>query len=182
MAVRYAFMQGRQRPIIEDTLKGERVERRLAAVLAADVAGYSRLMGADEEGTLAGLKAVRRTLVDPAIAAHRGRIVKTTGDGMLVEFASAVDAVHCDIAARDLLLPYGDVVIVLSTVLRIKRTLDGAEIDKIILDVEARKALAIEHRRRADWHTRELAASHFRAECDQLNVARLPHLVPNQVP
>jgi len=68
------------------------VQRRLAAILAADVAGYSRLMGLDEEGTLAGLKAFRKTLVDPAIAEHRGRIVKTTGDGMLVEFASAVDA------------------------------------------------------------------------------------------
>jgi TolB-like protein/class 3 adenylate cyclase len=76
-------------------LTSERVERRLAAVLAADVAGYSRLMGADEEGTLARLKAVRKTLVDPAIASHRGRIVKTTGDGILVEFASAVDAVRC---------------------------------------------------------------------------------------
>jgi adenylate cyclase len=75
-------------------LTGERVERRLAAVLAADVAGYSRLMGADEEGTLARLKEVRKTLVDPTIAKHRGRIVKTTGDGMLVEFASAVDAVR----------------------------------------------------------------------------------------
>jgi TolB-like protein/class 3 adenylate cyclase len=75
-------------------LSAERVERRLAAVLAADVAGYSRLMGADEEGTLARLKAVRKTLVDPTIAEHRGRIVKTTGDGMLVEFASAVDAVR----------------------------------------------------------------------------------------
>jgi TolB-like protein/class 3 adenylate cyclase len=73
----------------------ERVERRLAAILAADVAGYSRLMGADEEGTLARLKAVRKTFVDPAIASHRGRIVKTTGDGILVEFASAVDAVRC---------------------------------------------------------------------------------------
>jgi TolB-like protein/class 3 adenylate cyclase len=73
-------------------LTGERVERRLAAVLAADVAGYSRLMGRDEERTLAGLKTVRKALVDPIIAAHRGRIVKTTGDGMLVEFASAVDA------------------------------------------------------------------------------------------
>jgi len=73
-------------------LTGERVERRLAAVLAADVAGYSRLMGADEEGTLARLKALRKALVDPTIAKHRGRIVKTTGDGMLVEFASAVDA------------------------------------------------------------------------------------------
>src|SRR6266849_7948621 len=72
-----------------------RVERRLAAILAADVAGYSRLMGADEVGTLAALKAHRREIVDPAIAAHKGRIVKTTGDGMLVEFASAVDAVTC---------------------------------------------------------------------------------------
>ena len=70
------------------------MERRLAAVLAADVAGYSRLMGIDEEGTLARLKAIRKTLVDPTIASHRGRIVKTTGDGMLVEFASAVDAVR----------------------------------------------------------------------------------------
>ena len=59
----------------------EHVERRLAAVLAADVAGYSRLMGIDEEGTLARLKSLRKTLVDPAIASHRGRIVKTTGDG-----------------------------------------------------------------------------------------------------
>jgi adenylate cyclase len=74
---------------------GGRVERRLAAVLAADVAGYSRLMGADEVGTLASLKAIRREIVDPAIAEHKGRIVKTTGDGMLVEFASAVDAVTC---------------------------------------------------------------------------------------
>src|SRR5450756_1684091 len=72
-----------------------RVERRLAAILAADVAGYSRLMGVDEEGTLAALKAYRRELVDPKIAEHRGRIVKTTGDGALVEFASAVDAVRC---------------------------------------------------------------------------------------
>ena len=63
-------------------------------MLAADVAGYSRLMGVDEEGTLARLKAVRKALVDPTIASHRGRIVKTTGDGMLVEFASAVDAVR----------------------------------------------------------------------------------------
>jgi adenylate cyclase len=76
-------------------LTSQRVERRLVAVLAADVAGYSRLMGADEEGTLARLKAVRKTLVDPTITVHRGRIVKTTGDGMLVEFASAVDAARC---------------------------------------------------------------------------------------
>ena len=72
-----------------------RVERRLAAILAADVVGYSRLMGINEEGTLAALKAHRRELIDPKIAEHRGRIVKTTGDGALVEFASAVDAVRC---------------------------------------------------------------------------------------
>jgi adenylate cyclase len=81
-------------------LTGERVERRLAAVLAADVAGYSRLMGIDEEGTLARLKAVRKALVDPTIASHRGRIVKTTGDGMLVEFASAVDAARCAVEVQ----------------------------------------------------------------------------------
>lgn len=74
---------------------GERVERRLAAILAADVAGYSRLMGADEVGTLAALKAIRREVIDPALSEHRGRIFKTTGDGLLVEFASAVDAVTC---------------------------------------------------------------------------------------
>jgi adenylate cyclase len=88
-------------------LSGNRVERRLAAVLAADVAGYSRLMGTDEEGTLAQLKALRKTLVDPKIAEHRGRIVKTTGDGLLLEFASVVDAARCaaeiqrDMAARN---------------------------------------------------------------------------------
>src|ERR1700724_3596202 len=72
-----------------------RVQRRLAAILAADVAGYSRLMGADEEGTLAALKKLRRELSDPKIKEHHGRIVKTTGDGLLVEFASVVDAVRC---------------------------------------------------------------------------------------
>jgi adenylate cyclase len=76
------------------------VERRLAAILAADVAGYSRLMGANEEGTLAQLKAIRNALVDPTIAANRGRIVKTTGDGMLVEFASAVDAARCAVEVQ----------------------------------------------------------------------------------
>src|SRR5215470_14756241 len=69
--------------------------RRLAAILAADVAGYSRLMGMDEEGTLARLNAHRRDLLDPKIGEHHGRIVKTTGDGLLVEFASVVDAVRC---------------------------------------------------------------------------------------
>jgi TolB-like protein len=74
--------------------------RRLAAILAADVAGYSRLMGADEEGMLERLKALRRELVDPKIGEHRGRIVKTTGDGLLVEFASVVDAVRCAVAVQ----------------------------------------------------------------------------------
>src|ERR1700758_5239458 len=69
------------------------MHRRLAAVLASDVVGYSRLMGADEVGTLNALKAHRRELVNPAITEHHGRIVKTTGDGMLLEFASVVDAV-----------------------------------------------------------------------------------------
>jgi len=69
--------------------------RRLAAILAADVAGYSRLMGADEEGTHERLRTHRRELVDPKIGEHSGRIVKTTGDGLLAEFASVVDAVRC---------------------------------------------------------------------------------------
>jgi adenylate cyclase len=77
-----------------------RVQRRLAAILAADVAGYSRLMGADEEGTLAALKELRRDLADLKIKEHRGRIVKTTGDGLLVEFASVVDAVRCAVEVQ----------------------------------------------------------------------------------
>jgi adenylate cyclase len=75
--------------------RGPPVQRRLAAILAADVAGYSRLMGADEEGTLARLKALRADSIDPTIARHNGRIVKTTGDGLLAEFASVVDAMRC---------------------------------------------------------------------------------------
>ena len=78
----------------------EHVERRLAAILAADVAGYSRLMGADEEGTLSRLKDQRQALFDPKITEHRGRIVKTTGDGLLVEFASVIDAVRCAVEVQ----------------------------------------------------------------------------------
>ena len=74
--------------------------RRLAAILASDVAGYSRLTGVDEEGTVARLRAMRAELVDPIIAAHHGRIVKTAGDGMLIEFASVVDAVRAAIAVQ----------------------------------------------------------------------------------
>src|SRR5262252_8442930 len=81
-------------------LSEERVERRLAAILCADVVGYSRLMGADEEKTLAALKSHRRELIDPLIDQHRGRIFKTTGDGMLIEFASVVDAVRCAVVVQ----------------------------------------------------------------------------------
>jgi TolB-like protein/class 3 adenylate cyclase/Flp pilus assembly protein TadD len=87
-----------------------RVERRLAAILAADVVGYSRLVGEDEEGTLERLKVLRRTLVDPKIKEHRGRIVRTLGDGLLIEFASVVDAVRCAVdVQREMTLRNTDV-------------------------------------------------------------------------
>ena len=76
------------------------VNRRLAAILAADVAGYSRLMGADEGGTLTRLKAIQAELIDPAIAAHNGRLVKTTGEGLRVEFSSMVDALDCAVEVQ----------------------------------------------------------------------------------
>ncbi len=82
-------------------MTGERIQRRLAAILAADVAGYSRLMGEDEEGTLSALTGHRAELIEPCLAEHGGRLVKTTGDGLLVEFASAVDAVRCAIAFQE---------------------------------------------------------------------------------
>ena len=86
-----------------------RTERRLAAILAADVAGYSRLIGANEEGTLHRLKSIRAGVVDPAIGAHRGRLVKTTGDGFLVEFASVVDALRCAVEIqREIASRHGD--------------------------------------------------------------------------
>ena len=84
-----------------------RIERRLAAILAADVAGYSRLMGVDEVGTLSALKEHRRERIDPAIARHNGRIVRTTGDRLLVEFASVVDAVACAVAIQRLARTHG---------------------------------------------------------------------------
>jgi adenylate cyclase len=87
-------------PFWERALSGERVERRLAAILAADVVGYSRLMGLDEAGTLARLRDHRRELIDPKIAEHKGRIVKTTGDGILIEFPSVVEAVACAVAVQ----------------------------------------------------------------------------------
>jgi adenylate cyclase len=75
-------------------------QRRLAAIVVADVAGYSRLMGRDESGTLAALRSVRQEVVDPAIATHGGRIVKTTGDGLLLEFLSVVNAVRCAVEVQ----------------------------------------------------------------------------------
>src|SRR5215469_16930270 len=84
----------------EPRMSEGRVERRLAAIFAGDVAGYSRLMGQDEAGTLARLRALRRELVDPKIAEHKGRIVKTTGDGILIEFPSVVEAVACAVAIQ----------------------------------------------------------------------------------
>src|ERR1700722_1031608 len=111
-------------------VSAERVQRRLAAVLAADVAGYSRLMGADEIGTLSALKAIRREIVDPAVTEHRGRIVKTTGDGMLVEFSSAVDAVACAMTVQAKMIePRGDTA--QSIRLRI-----GINIGDIIIDAD----------------------------------------------
>ena len=77
-----------------------RMNRKLAAILAADVVGYSRLMGADEAGTLAALKRHRETIFDPAVAAHNGRIVKLIGDGTIVEFGSVVDAVNCALSVQ----------------------------------------------------------------------------------
>src|SRR5208283_5483214 len=78
-----------------------RVERRLAAILAADVVGYSRLLGADEAGTLARLRTLRREVIDPLMAEHGGRVFKTTGDGLLAEFPSAVQALRCALAVQD---------------------------------------------------------------------------------
>src|SRR6476620_9544787 len=77
-----------------------RVNRRLAAILAADVVGYSRLMGADKAGTLAALKRHREAIFDPAVAAHSGRIVKLMGDGVIAEFGSVVDAVSCALSVQ----------------------------------------------------------------------------------
>src|SRR5580704_8426840 len=91
----------------EAAMAEERVNRKLAAILAADVVGYSRLMGVDEEGTLAALKQHRQAVFDPAVAAHHGRVVKLIGDGTIAEFGSVVDAVHCALAVQrsDGLLP-----------------------------------------------------------------------------
>src|SRR6478672_6586019 len=86
----------------------DRTSRRLAAILAADVVGYSRMMAKDESGTLTALKRHREGLFDPTVAAHNGRIVKLIGDGTLVEFASVVDAVKCAVAIQTISRPSGN--------------------------------------------------------------------------
>lgn len=88
---------------------------------------------------------------------------------------------HRDIGARDLLTPYGDVVIALSTVLGTKRTLNGREIDKIIWDVETRKAMAMERQRRAEWRKAEVAGERFRAQCVHIAAAAVPRSAPDRV-
>src|SRR5207248_7324068 len=87
--------------IRENMLSGQRVERPLATIPAADVAGYSRLMGEDKAGTLARLRSHRRELIDPKVAEHKGRILETTGDGILIEFPSVVEAVACAVAMQE---------------------------------------------------------------------------------
>jgi hypothetical protein len=131
---------------------------------------------------LAGVAAERMLLGDAAPPADDLRQARELA--MLIctsEEAIETFIAHCDVAARDLLLPYGDVVMTLSIVLRIKRTLDSDEIDKIISDVQARKGLAIEHRRRADWRKRELAAASFHAECHHPNAASPSHFAPDRL-
>ena len=91
-------------------MSGERIQRRLAAILASDVVGYSRLMGEDEVGTLAALKTLHRELIDPKVRERCGHLVKTTGDGALVEFASVVDAVHLSLPCGVTTLPWVAVV------------------------------------------------------------------------
>jgi hypothetical protein len=120
-------------------------------------------------------RAAERMLLDDDDTRSAGDDLRQVRELVLLicrsEEATETFIAHCDVAARDLLMPYGDVVIALSTVLRIRRTLDGAEIDALIFDLQARKAAAIEHRRRTDWRNRELAASSFQAECDHAGAA-----------
>lgn len=132
---------------------------------------------------LAG-RAAERMLLDgePAVPADDLRQARELALLICIsEEAIETFLAHCGVAARDLLMPYGDVVIVLSTVLRIKRTLDGTEIDEIIRGLGAQKALAAEHRRRADWKRCEEAADWFRAQCDHIGVVRVTRVALNPV-
>jgi hypothetical protein len=129
-------------------------------------------------------RAAERMLLEGEPAPPAGDLRQSRELGLLIcssEEAIATFIAHCDVAARDLLMPYGDVVMALSIVLRIKRTLDGVEIDKLISDVEARKAVAVEHHRRADWRKRELSANSFEAACHHVNDASMPYLAPDRV-
>jgi hypothetical protein len=128
-------------------------------------------------------RAAERMLLEGAPVAPVDDLRQARELAMLIctsEKAIETFVAHCDVAAWDLLLPYGDVVMTLSIVLRIKRTLDSDEIDKIIADLQARKAQAIEHRRRADWRERELAAASFEAAFHHVD-ASMPHLAPDRV-
>lgn len=129
----------------------DRVDRRLAAIWAGDIAGYSRLMGVDEEGTLRQLKAHRKELVDPKITEHRGRIVKTTGDGVLVEFFSVVDAVRC---AVDIQRGMGERNAAVPADKRIEFRI-GINVGDIIIDGNGAPSNAIRttDRRIACWHS-----------------------------
>ncbi|BBZ97473.1 hypothetical protein BRDID11004_16150 [Bradyrhizobium diazoefficiens] len=133
--------------------------------LAAGRAAEHMLLGDDD----------KRSALDDLRQARELALLICKSEGAVESFIA-----HCDIAARDLLMPYGDVVMTLSIVLRIKRTLDGAEIDQIIRDVETRKALALEQRRRAEWRKSELAAARFRVECEPLPAARSRHCSHDQ--
>jgi adenylate cyclase len=104
VVVQWAINRARRPRLGDDGHQTTRLERRLAAILVADVVGYSRLTSADEEGTHVRLIACRREIIEPAIRKHRGRIVKKTGDGVLVEFGSVVDAVRCAVEVQRLML------------------------------------------------------------------------------
>lgn len=171
--------------------RGDAADVREALVSEMPQAGEDRRPVADVFGNvyakcielLAG-RAAERMLLDgePAVPADDLRQARELA--ILIchsEEAIAAFLAFCDVAARDLLMPYGDVVMVVSIVLRIKRTLDGAEIDKIIWDVEAQKALAVERRRRVDWRKSELAATRFRAECDHTNSVAVPRSAQDRV-
>jgi hypothetical protein len=141
-------------------LREEHIDRRLAAILVADIAGYSRLMGTDEEGTLHQLKVHRKELVDPKITEHHGRIVKTTGDGMLVEFVSVVDAVRCAVDIQRGMLERNSSVPAES---RIQFRI-GINVGDIIIDSDDISAMASTWRQGCRrWPTP--VASWFRASC-----------------
>ena len=152
-----------------------REQRRLAAILAADVVGYSRLMGRDESGTLAALKALRREVVDPAIASHGGRIVKTTGDGLLLEFPSVVNAVvdrHAGIAedrriALRVGINIGDIIVEGDDILG-----DGVNVAARLQEIAAPGGICISSRVHEDVRDRLDTAFHDGGTQTLKNIAR----------